>query len=242
MKRFLSLILALVIALSIPASLASCGDKEEEMGTGSCEYTSTRDTTGRKIHYVEMAVDGYGKMVILLDETTAPVTVNNFLKLVGEGFYDGLTFHRVIEDFMIQGGDPKGDGTGNSSEKIYGEFLANGFFNDIEHIKGVISMARGQDNDSASCQFFICNADARQSLDGSYAAFGYVVEGISVIDDITEDVYPKTKYASYRGDYSSDSKYGYKHYRWQYEGNGAIEDKEDQPVIEYIRVLDAYGA
>ncbi|MBD5129974.1 MAG: peptidylprolyl isomerase [Ruminococcaceae bacterium] len=113
----------------------------------------------------------------------APITVENFLKLVKEGFYDGLIFHRVISGFMIQGGDPLGNGTGGAKEKIKGEFLANGVANDIKHERGVISMARSRANDSASSQFFIMHEDAPH-LDGSYAAFGRVVEGIETVDEI----------------------------------------------------------
>ena len=103
-----------------------------------------------------------------------------------EGFYDGLTFHRIIIDFMIQGGDPKGDGTGGSEKEIKGEFSSNGHENDISHLKGVISMARSNDPNSASSQFFICNDDASNALDGSYAAFGRVVSGMEVVDEIAE--------------------------------------------------------
>lgn len=113
----------------------------------------------------------------------APVTVKNFLKLVKEGFYDGLIFHRVIEGFMIQGGDPTGTGTGGAKDKIKGEFLANGVANDLRHERGVISMARGRANDSASSQFFIVHRDAPH-LDGNYAAFGRVVEGMDAVDEI----------------------------------------------------------
>lgn len=113
----------------------------------------------------------------------APVTVENFLKLVKGGFYDGLIFHRVIEGFMIQGGDPIGTGTGGAKDKIKGEFLANGVANDLRHERGVISMARGRANDSASSQFFIVHRDAPH-LDGNYAAFGQVVEGMDAVDEI----------------------------------------------------------
>lgn len=115
----------------------------------------------------------------------APITVENFEKLVGEGFYDGLTFHRVISGFMIQGGCPKGDGTGNPGYKIKGEFAANGVPNDIKHVRGVISMARAMDYDSAGSQFFIMHADSPH-LDGYYAAFGKVVEGMDAVDEIAE--------------------------------------------------------
>ncbi len=113
----------------------------------------------------------------------APITAANFEKLVSEGFYDGLTFHRIISGFMIQGGCPKGDGTGGPKEKIKGEFLANGVPNDLRHTRGVISMARSKDPNSAGSQFFIMHQDAPH-LDGQYAAFGKVVEGIETVDEI----------------------------------------------------------
>ena len=113
----------------------------------------------------------------------APITVANFEKLVKEGFYDGLIFHRVIKGFMIQGGDPEGTGMGGSDKKIKGEFLANGIKNDLKHTRGVISMARSSMPDSASSQFFIMHQDAPH-LDGQYAAFGKVVEGMDVVDEI----------------------------------------------------------
>lgn len=114
---------------------------------------------------------------------SAPITVANFLKLVGEGFYDGLIFHRVISGFMIQGGDPEGTGMGGAKEKIKGEFRANGVKNDIKHVRGVISMARAMDMNSASSQFFIMHEDASY-LDGKYAAFGKVIEGMDAVDEI----------------------------------------------------------
>ena len=241
MKRTISLLLTLIIAMSCIFSLASCNDYTNKMGTGACEYLETRDITGRDIKYVEMCVENYGRCVILLDATTAPVTVANFISLVESGFYNGLTFHRIIEDFMIQGGDPNGDGSGGTENKIPGEFSSNGYENDINHLRGVISMARGNSNDSASCQFFICNSDSEDTLDGKYAAFGYVVEGMSVIDEITEKVFPKTAYADYHNNYELDERYGtYKYVVWQYLGNGAVEDKADQPVIKYIKVLDSW--
>ena len=247
MKKIISLILATVLLFSAITTLSGCNDKKKDdktntMGTGACSYATTRDISGRDIKYVEMCVEGYGRLVILLDATTAPVTVANFISLVESGFYDGLTFHRVIKDFMVQGGDPKADGTGNSANTIKGEFSANGHPNDISHKYGVISMARSNEMDSASCQFFICNADASSSLDGSYAAFGYVVEGMSVIDELTKEVFPKTKYADYYESYEIDQYYGtYKHVVWQYLGNGALESKADQPVIKYIKVINYEG-
>ena len=130
---------------------------------------------------IEM-MDG-GVITLELDATAAPITVANFEKLVKEGFYDGLIFHRVIAGFMIQGGDPTGTGMGGSEEEIKGEFAMNGVNNPIRHERGVISMARTQVPDSASSQFFICHADAF-FLDGQYAAFGKVVDGIEVVDKI----------------------------------------------------------
>jgi len=130
---------------------------------------------------IEMA---NGKKIKLeLYPEAAPITVENFEKLVSEGFYNGLIFHRVIKDFMIQGGDPTGTGTGGSGNKIKGEFLTNGVNNPIKHERGVISMARSAMPDSASSQFFIVHKDSPH-LDGSYAAFGRVVEGIDVVDEI----------------------------------------------------------
>ena len=236
MKKIIALALTLVLLFASSVVLVSCkGDFD------GCEYVQTRDIEGRDIKYVEIEFERYGKVVVLLDATTAPITVANFISLVESGFYDGLKMHRIIQDFMIQGGDPKGNGTGGSDKTITGEFSSNGRKNDISHIKGVISMARSDDKNSASSQFFICNADASSSLDGNYAAFGYVVDGLSVIDKITEKVFPKTKYADYYGDYGIDSTYNtYKHYVWQYMGNGTVENDEDKPVIEYIKVLENY--
>lgn len=132
---------------------------------------------------IVIEMDNGHTIKLQLDETAAPVTVANFTKLVKEGFYDGLTFHRIIKGFMIQGGDPLGNGTGGSKENIKGEFAANGVNNPISHKRGVISMARAMDPDSASSQFFIMHADG-EYLDGQYAAFGHVVEGMETVDEI----------------------------------------------------------
>ena len=134
-------------------------------------------------HHVEINVKDYGTINVELDGDAAPVTVANFLDLAGNGFYDGLTFHRVVDGFMAQGGDPNGDGTGGSKETIKGEFSANGVENSLSHTRGVVSMARANDMDSASSQFFICYSDKDTFLDGQYAAFGMVTEGMDVVDD-----------------------------------------------------------
>lgn len=166
---------------------------------------------GGETHHVEIDVRDYGTIKVELDGKTAPITVENFLKLAEEGFYDGLTFHRIIDGFMIQGGDPNGDGTGGSGETIKGEFSENGVENDIEHVRGVISMARSEGMDSASSQFFIVQEDSPH-LDGQYAAFGHVTEGMEIVDEICENT-PVTDL------------------------NGTV-PKENQPVIETIRVID----
>lgn len=128
-------------------------------------------------------VKDFGTIKVELDEEAAPITVQNFLELVEDGFYDGLIFHRIISGFMIQGGCPNGTGTGGSGHNIVGEFAANGIDNPIKHERGVISMARAMDPNSASSQFFIMHEDAPH-LDGQYAAFGRVVEGMDVVDKI----------------------------------------------------------
>ena len=230
-KRFVALLL---FAAMLALNLTSCGGAKDY-----CEYAKDRDTEGREIYYAEISVRNYGKIVVLLDATTAPITVDNFVSLAKSGFYNGLKFHRIIDDFMIQGGDPKGDGTGGSGTNIKGEFAENGYENDISHLRGVISMARGQSNNSASSQFFICNADSIKSLDGKYAAFGYVVSGMSVVDDITDDVFPKTYLAEYYGDDTVVPGYAFTYHDvWAYYGNGAIVNDADKPVIEYIKILD----
>ncbi len=134
---------------------------------------------------VQIEMQDGGIIKIELNPEAAPITCKNFEKLVKEGFYDGLTFHRVIKDFMIQGGDPTGTGTGGSSEKIKGEFISNGVVNMLSHKRGVVSMARSAIKDSASSQFFIVHKDSTY-LDGEYAAFGHVVEGMDVVDRIAD--------------------------------------------------------
>ena len=130
-----------------------------------------------------LEIENYGVIEVELDHEHAPISVDNFVKLAEKGFYNGLTFHRVIKGFMIQGGCPKGNGTGNPGYSIKGEFAANGVDNPIKHVRGVISMARAMDYNSAGSQFFIMHQDAPY-LDGQYAAFGRVTKGIEVVDAI----------------------------------------------------------
>lgn len=147
------------------------------------DFTETSEVSD----YVKISVKDHGDIILRLREDVAPISVKNFRKLVSQKFYDGLTFHRIIQNFMIQGGDPSGDGTGGSPETIKGEFSANGVENDLSHIRGVLSMARkSSPMDSASSQFFICTTSyyAESSLDGRYAAFGYVVAGMNTVDSI----------------------------------------------------------
>lgn len=139
--------------------------------------------------YADIEIEGYGTITVELDGKSAPETVANFIKLSEEGFYDGLTFHRIINGFMMQGGDPNGNGTGGSGETIKGEFTANGVENNLSHTRGAISMARSKDYDSASSQFFIVQEDSLH-LDGSYAVFGYVTEGMDIVDDICKSAEP----------------------------------------------------
>ena len=161
--------------------------------------------------YVQIDIADYGTITAELYGNTAPETVANFMKLAEEGFYDGLTFHRIISGFMIQGGDPLGNGMGGSSENIKGEFTLNGVENNITHERGVLSMARSQMYDSASSQFFIMHANA-DYLDGQYAAFGRVLSGIEVVDAICENT-PVT------------------------DGNGSVA-KENQPVITSVKRIE----
>ena len=180
------------------------------VGCSSSKTTEkTKKTKTLKGNYqVEIKIKDYGTIYAEIDADTAPITVTNFVNICKNHFYDGLTFHRIIKDFMIQGGDPNGDGTGGSEETIKGEFSDNGVENPLKHTRGALSMARSQDNDSASSQFFIVQKTASH-LDGQYAVFGYVYEGMDIVDKICDDV--------------------------QVEDNNGTVAKENQPVIESIR-------
>lgn len=150
---------------------------------------------GSKKTIAKIEVENYGTITVELYPDIAPITVKNFVNLANKGFYNGLTFHRIIDGFMIQGGDPRGDGTGGNTDSqgnrltIKGEFTANGVNNTLSHKRGVISMARAQDYNSASSQFFIMHKDAAY-LDGAYAAFGQVTSGMEVVDKICADAEP----------------------------------------------------
>ena len=176
------------------------------LSRGGSSNSSTAAT-----HYVQIDIQDYGTITAELYADVAPITVNNFMELVDSGFYDGLTFHRIISGFMIQGGDPLGNGTGGSDKEIKGEFAQNGVKNDLKHTRGVMSMARSSQPNSASSQFFIMHQDAPH-LDGAYAAFGKVLEGMEVVDAICQNT-PVT------------------------ERNGTVE-KANQPVITSIKRIE----
>ena len=194
MKKIFAFAAALALLIGI---LTACGSGNSDELSGK--------------HHVEIVIRDYGTIAVELDADAAPITVANFLKLAKSGFYDGLTFHRIINGFMMQGGDPEGTGMGGSSEKIKGEFSANGVKNDLSHTRGAISMARSQAMDSASSQFFIVHQDST-FLDGQYACFGYVTDGMDVVDAICETV-PVV------------------------DNNGTVQDGH-QPVMDTIRVID----
>lgn len=158
--------------------------------TTSSEDTYTPPALDETLtYYADIQIKDYGTVTIKLDQKTAPVSAANFVALANDGFYDGLTFHRIIKDFMMQGGDPNGNGTGGSENNIVGEFSENGHKNDLSHTRGAVSMARSSDNNSASSQFFIVHKDSTY-LDGQYAVFGYVTEGMEVVDEICESAEP----------------------------------------------------
>lgn len=230
MKKFLGILLTMVLVLGTLTACGSAGNDKSDTSSkadtsSSAEVSSSSETdsseaedskqseekllTGK--HHAEIVVKDYGTIKLELDADTAPISVTNFVKLAKEGFYDGLTFHRIISGFMIQGGDPNGDGTGGSEETIKGEFKENGVENNISHVRGVISMARSMDNDSASSQFFIVHKDST-FLDGQYAGFGKVTDGMEVVDKICKKV--------------------------KVEDEDGTTLPENQPVIETIKVID----
>lgn len=215
MKKLTALFLCVAL---FTAMTAGCGSKANgTSGSADSENAQNNEDTAEDaellsgLHHAEIEVENYGTISVELDADTAPITVTNFVNLAKEGFYDGLTFHRIISGFMIQGGDPNGNGTGGADTTIKGEFADNGVENDISHVRGVISMARSNDPDSASSQFFIVHEDST-FLDGSYAAFGHVTEGMEVVDKICENTPVQN-------------------------GDGAVA-ADDQPVITSVKVID----
>ncbi len=200
---FIAILLSIALIIGIVAAVSNNEDNSDDAestnagnasddGTDDITYTSEYTAT----HYADIVIEGYGTITVALDENKAPKTVSNFVNLANEGFYDGLTFHRIIEGFVMQGGDPDGNGRGGNKDEdgnkinIVGEFTSNGSDNNLSHTRGAISMARGDDYDSASSQFFIVHTDDYTGqLDGSYAVFGYVTEGLDIVDAICEAIY-----------------------------------------------------
>ena len=205
----LSIIAVMVIGVLIVGALEiknTMADRNLRKTASDYGITLLNDS---KAYYVDVTVEDYGKITILLDQEEAPLTAANFVSLAQSGFYDGLTFHRIMEGFMMQGGDPEGDGTGGSDKVIPGEFASNGYKNSLSHKRGTVSMARTEEPNSASSQFFIMQED-NATLDGKYAAFGQVVEGMDVVDAICAAAKPT-------------------------DDNGTI-PADDQPVISYVTV------
>lgn len=200
-KSSICILVVLLIALGINFVKSQNSTKTEEPEEATEYLTGT--------YTAELVIRDYGTITFDMDADQAPITVTNFVTLAEEGFYDGLTFHRIIDGFMIQGGDPNGNGTGGSGKTIKGEFSSNKVDNDQTHTRGAVSMARSSDKNSASSQFFIVQEDS-DFLDGEYAVFGYVTSGIEIVDKICKDT-PVT------------------------DNNGTVE-AENQPVIESITV------
>ena len=206
-KRTKMMIIALIVSVlafvGLCFAMGNNNDKEDEV----IQTSLKEDVT----YYADIEIEDYGTITVELDQESAPITVENFVNLANDHFYDGLTFHRIIEGFMMQGGDPNGNGTGGSGTNITGEFVENGYDNLLSHTRGAISMARSSDYNSASSQFFIVHEDSTY-LDGDYAVFGYVTSGLEVVDKVCEEAQP------------TDS-------------NGTIES-DDQPVITSITIRE----
>lgn len=221
-KKMICMLAVVLIAFLIIVGIAVAVTKSEgssasdtnsstdnENVKDSAEESRSESADAQTTCYADITVENYGTITVALDGSHAPETVENFVSLAESGFYDGLTFHRIMSGFMIQGGDPNGDGTGGSDKTITGEFSSNGVENPLSHTRGAISMARSSDYDSASSQFFIVHEDS-EFLDGEYAVFGYVTEGMEIVDQICEDANPT-------------------------DDNGTI-PKEEQPIIESITI------
>ena len=208
MKRKIGIAAAIILALFV---VTGCQKQEETPKKSEQKKTEASEELLSGTHHAEIQVKDYGTITVELDADTAPITVTNFVNLAKDGFYDNLTFHRIMDGFMIQGGDPNGNGTGGADQTIKGEFSSNGVENEISHTRGTISMARAQDPDSASSQFFIVQEDS-DYLDGNYAAFGDVTSGMEIVDQICKDVPVE-------------------------DDNGTVK-AENQPVIEKITITD----
>lgn len=186
MKRFLKLILAVICIF--PMILMGCGNSSVDTktdNTKASEVSEKSDEEAKNLPIATIKVENFGTIEAELYPEIAPNTVNNFISLANKGFYDNLTFHRVIKDFMIQGGDPDGNGTGGPGYAIEGEFTSNGFANSLKHTEGVLSMARTSNPNSAGSQFFIMTGTS-PNLDGEYAAFGKIISGMDVVKKISE--------------------------------------------------------
>ena len=201
MKRKLGIVAAFMLVF---LAVTGCQKQEEPTKEPEQKQEKASEDLLSGTHHAEIQVKDYGT-------NTAPITVTNFVNLAKDGFYDNLTFHRIMDGFMIQGGDPNGNGTGGADQTIKGEFSSNGVENEISHTRGTISMARAQDPDSASSQFFIVQEDS-DYLDGNYAAFGHVTSGMEIVDQICKDVPVE-------------------------DDNGTVK-AENQPVIEKITITD----
>lgn len=208
MKRKIGIAAAIILALFV---VTGCQKQEETPKKSEQKKTEASEELLSGTHHAEIQVKDYGTITVELDADTAQITVTNFVNLAKDGFYDNLTFHRIMDGFMIQGGDPNGDGTGGADQTIKEEFSSNGVENEISHTRGTISMARAQDPDSASSQFFIVQEDS-DYLDGNYAAFGHVTSGMEIVDQICKDVPAE-------------------------DDNGTVK-AENQPVIEKITITD----
>lgn len=214
MKKIICILFASFFAI---ATLSACGkDTAKDTTAAKAGKTAASTTVLSKAdpigkHHVEINIKDYGTIAVELDGDSAPITVANFLDLAGRGFYDGLTFHRIIKGFMMQGGDPLGTGGGGSDKNIKGEFSSNGVDNPLLNTRGAIAMARSASNDSASSQFFIVHQDSPH-LNGKYAVFGQVTSGMDIVDKICEDTPVLDK-------------------------NGTVK-KENQPLISSVKVID----
>lgn len=205
---FLCALILVGIFTGFFGTIFTSGTKDPYKDTSGQETDAVQLLDDSLIYYADIEIANYGTITVKLEQKSAPVTAANFVELANKGFYNGLTFHRIIEGFMMQGGDPNGNGTGGSDKKIVGEFSANGHGNTLSHTRGALSMARATPYNSASSQFFIVHKDKSDSLDGLYAVFGYVVEGMDVVDTICEGAKP-------------------------IDSNGLI-DKNDQPVMTSV--------